>query len=346
MAKNKITGATIPYQLRPLKAIERNLFTELLKRLDSSSDINLNEYRYVGFGAAFLEDFKQLHLALHIIEMDCIEMDAFAFTRQKFNNPYSFINLYNESSTTYINEYFKSDKGQIIWLDYASPRHLAQQLLDIEMMCSKVAPLDIIKFTFNSEIKSFISSHGVKKENKRWCYPTDTSVILEYLKANEGLNKYLPEVTHPQIVNFDQLIRAMCVRAIKRGLSVLNKNLTFLHLAAFTYADGQEMTTITGIICNEGEESKILSDTKLENWQFYTSSNEGNEFIEAMEISAPAMTASERIVIDRLLSDTNEKDVASKLEFKYGIDEDEHRILIDGYRKFYRYLPYYSKIIY
>jgi hypothetical protein len=93
MAKIKFSGATIPYQLRPFKAIERNLFIELLRSLESSPDISLIDYRYVGFGAPFLEDFKQLHLALRISDMDCIESNDFAQTRQLFNNPYNFIRL-------------------------------------------------------------------------------------------------------------------------------------------------------------------------------------------------------------------------------------------------------------
>ena len=99
MAKSSVSGATAPYQLRPHKAIERNLFMDLLKRIDAANNVDLTKYRYVGFGAAFLEDFKVCHLELGIKVMDSIEMSKFAYSRQIFNNPYNFLTLYILSIT-------------------------------------------------------------------------------------------------------------------------------------------------------------------------------------------------------------------------------------------------------
>src|SRR5205809_597881 len=98
----KISGSTLAYHLRHHKAIERNLFLNLLKHLNNASMIQLKDYRYVGFGAAFLEDFKILHSEFAITNMDCIEADAFVQTRQEFNKPYDFIKLFPDTSTAYI----------------------------------------------------------------------------------------------------------------------------------------------------------------------------------------------------------------------------------------------------
>ena len=346
MAKVKITGSTIPYQLRPRKAIERNLFIDLLKKLDACSIVNFKDYRYVGFGAAYLEDFKQMHMELNVTKMHCIEMDENAFTRQKFNNPYYFIRSFNKPSTEYIDEDLKFNRNQIIWLDYAMPRHLRQQLLDIELLCSKLSSLDVIKFTFNSKIGSFISSHQVRKEG-RYCMENDFKTILSYLRGDATYNNYLSEdIEVRHFVNFDLVIRSMAIRAINRGLANGNKGFKFYHLASFSYADGQDMTTITGIICNNDYEFEIISEeSKLINWPFYNG-RLYSEFIDAIEIAVPDMTVSERFEIDKKIPADDVDAIANSLPFYYGSSMDEHIYLINGYHTFYKYLPYYSKVIY
>lgn len=347
MRKLKISGATIPYQLRPRKAIERNLFVDLLKRLTSFNKITFNNYVYVGFGAAYLEDFKQMHIELGIIDMECIEMDLNAFTRQKFNNPYHFVNIYNVSSTEYIDQSLKAEKNQIIWLDYSMPKMLRQQLTDIEMLCIKLKALDIVKFTFNSNLKSFISTHQVKNNKGNWCSEIEIKTILQFLKKDDTFYKYLPEdVQEVNIFKFDTVLRAMAVRAINRGLSLSGKNLKFHHLTAFTYADGQEMTTITGIISNDEDFSELIYQSKLQEWPFYRNEESDSEIIESVEIAVPDMTVSERIMIDKKIPSEDIETVAKELVFTYGTDMDEHIYLLKGYHTFYKYLPYFSKVIY
>lgn len=355
MKKSKISGATIPYQLRPRKAIERNIFVDLLKRLSSYNKIDFQKYRYVGFGAAYLEDFKQMHLELGIITMDCIEMDENAYTRQIFNNPYYFVNSYNASSTEYIDCDIKYDKNQIIWLDFTSPGLLRQQLSDIEMLCSKLGELDIIKFTFNSNFASFISSHHIKNTEVEFnnlteyplCSVTDLKNILRFLKDDPTLNIYLPEeIDQRDLMQFDKVIRAMAVRAIKRGLKQSVSHLNFQHLTAFTYADGQKMTTISGIISSDDEFNAILSQNKIREWPFYNNGEGSSEFMNAIKIAVPDMTVAERIEIDKKIPSQEIEKIAEGLNFFYGGDLKEHVELIKGYHTFYKYLPYFSKVIY
>jgi hypothetical protein len=52
------TGGSIPYHLRQNKAIDRNLFTDLLSRIGRYK--NISDYTYYGFGGPYMEDFKVL----------------------------------------------------------------------------------------------------------------------------------------------------------------------------------------------------------------------------------------------------------------------------------------------
>ena len=349
MIKPKVTGATIPYQLRPHKAIERNLFIKILKLLDASSIVDIKEYRYVGFGAAFLEDFKLLHLEVNIVDMECIETDFCAYSRQEFNKPFSFLKIHNLKSTEYISTDYKQDKNQIIWLDYATPKELKQQLIDIELLTEKVNSLDILKFTFNAELRSLPISTSAKKKNKDDGM-VDYSQVLNGLSEDSTFQLYIPDNIKirdlTSIEGISSIIRAMAVRAINRGLSKAGSNMNFYHIASFSYADGQEMTTMTGIVATETEFEQILEESKLLSWEFYQGGPVVGEFINASEISVPAMTVSERIEIDRKFPISDAESLAKSISFFYGTTDDENLQLLDGYRKFYKYLPYYTKVMY
>ena len=66
-------GSSLPYKLRPNKAVDRELFLGMLARLAAS--LKLENYRYVGLGGPFLEDFRLIHARLAIKDMVCIEME-------------------------------------------------------------------------------------------------------------------------------------------------------------------------------------------------------------------------------------------------------------------------------
>ena len=333
------TASIIPYHLRPHKAIERQLFIDILRKLDRCAEIDLIEYKYIGFGAPFLEDFKALHLEFGITKMDCIEIDEFAFSRQVFNNPFNFIQFFNQSSTEYITAAgFPQDQSKVIWLDYAIPRELRQQLRDVELLGEKLSRFDIVKLTFNSSLKSFMDTHKLGRDI------TNYKRALTFLEDDPTFQAVMPDGVVPgNLENFSSIVRSMAIRAIKRGLSKSSTGLTFHHIASFYYADGQQMTTITGIIDNEDNFQNMVNQSGLNDWKFFQPES---EIIAGNEIAVPVMTVSERIRIDQLVPTTDTRSIADQLTFFYGRDKDEHNQLVKGYCDYYKYLPYYSKVTY
>lgn len=335
-----MSASTIAYQLRPQKAIERNLFVAILKKLDRAHGIDLNNYSYAGFGAPFFEDFKIMHLEFGIMELDCIEYNLAAYSRQVFNNPYNFIKLYPKSWTDFVTSSdFRQTQNQIIWLDFASPREFRQQLLDLELTASKCSILDIIKFTFNAR------SYEFAKNNK--CNSADWKKMLNVLKSDPTYQLFLPDgiTTKHLIENFSAVFRAMGLRAIERGLAKSGIEAAFNHIAAFDYADGQDMTTVTGIIDSENHFRQVLAESGLENWEFYQSVP-ADEILDANIISVPVMTIAERMEIDRLVPLRNVADLATEIDFSFGDTAEKHLQLVEGYCRYYKFLPYYSKVTY
>lgn len=338
MAKHSTTQHTIPYQLRHHKAIDRNLFISLLRKLDRHIGINISEYRYVGFGAPFLEDFKSMHLEFGITKMDCIECNENAYSRQKFNNPYSFVNLHKKNCSDYLSEDFKFDLPQIIWLDFASPSEFAQQLLDLELLGEKINSYDVIRFTFNASISAYAKPN---KNNQS----IDFKKVLDIFKNDPGLQNYFPDHFEAKhiVSDFSILLRAMGIRAIKRGMATAGKDIQFNHISSFTYRDGQMMTTLTGIAASQELFNNINTECNFTNWPFFQSDSH-DEIVPSNHILVPSMTIAERIAIDKLIISNTSKKIAEEIIFKYGSDPDEHSELIDGYCKYYKFLPYFSKI--
>ncbi|WP_407928292.1 O-methyltransferase, partial [Collimonas silvisoli] len=54
-----MSGAYVPYHLRQNKAVDRQLFVDLLTKLNRYKAIG--DYSYVSFGGPYLEDFKLVH---------------------------------------------------------------------------------------------------------------------------------------------------------------------------------------------------------------------------------------------------------------------------------------------
>jgi hypothetical protein len=276
--------------------------------------------------------------------MDCIEADKFVQTRQIFNKPYNFIDLFPYTSTEYISSSdFKQDMNQIIWWDYAMSKEIANQLKDAELTGSKVSNLDILKFTFNCEPHNF---RPIKKSTG-WDKAINYKKAFGILRDDNTFKLYLPETINAKVLEEDlsAVIRAMCIRAIRRGIKEVNPDLDFHHLASFTYADGQRMTTLTGIVCKQDELQKILIESGLTTWAFYKADTP-NEIIPATDIAVPVMTVAERVEIDKQVYSADPIKLAKEVSFCYGESEAEHLQLMQGYCRFYRYLPYFSKVTY
>lgn len=106
------------------------------------------------------------------------------------------------------------------------------------------------------------------------------------------------------------------------------------------------MTTTTGIVTDSNEQfNSILDNTKLKDWAFFVQPQQ--EIYDSFEIKVPSMTVSERLELDKKLFDKNGGILTEEFtQFKYGVDDDEHRKYIDGYRDYYKYLPYFGKVTY
>src|SRR5258705_185711 len=140
-------GSSLPYRLRPNKAVDRELFLALLGRLAAS--LRIESYRYIGLGGPFLEDFRLIHARLGIQDMVCIDLEENVHQRQIFNRPVECIECVNSTLEDFIDS-TEFDKPVIIWFDYTEPSKILDQIERFARTVSEVSINSILRVTLNA----------------------------------------------------------------------------------------------------------------------------------------------------------------------------------------------------
>ncbi|WP_133295614.1 O-methyltransferase [Burkholderia reimsis] len=321
-------GGSIPYHLRQNKAIERNLFIDLLSRVGRYR--NISDYAYVGFGGPFLEDFKYLHSTLRLTDMTSIEIDINVFNRQKFNKPISCVKLVNQSSSEFLTDH-SFIKPSVVWFDYARPSDLGLQLAETQNLVAKLGEGDIFKITLNATPETLGS-------------PPRGEDLREFRrdKASIRLGQYGPvEITVDDVTNanYPKLLLAALKSAARQGVQG-NRRVYVQPLSSFLYRDGQQMLTATGILLSPTDKDKFLRETRLEHWKFHDF-----EWDVPRSISVPEMSVKERLAVESYLPESPSKSIIDQMGYHIGNDEDEALGLMENFSEFYRMFPWYSKVV-
>ncbi|HDV6321353.1 TPA: hypothetical protein RJR38_003198 [Burkholderia multivorans] len=321
-------GGSIPYHLRQNKAIERNLFIDLLSRIGRY--VNISDYTYIGFGGPFLEDFKHLHSALRIEKMLSIELEENVYYRQVFNQPVSCVNLLHMSSSDFIYHHDFSP-GTIVWFDYASPSDLGAQLSETQRLVEKLSHADIFKITVNADPQTL----GV---------PSNDAPLLPFRKAvaADRLGDYAPATMDDHSVarsNYPKLLLSAILNAARHGLRA-SGDLWLQPLTSFSYKDGQQMLTFTGIILLKDKIEEFLKQTRLESWKF-----SNLDCICPMPISVPAFSVKERLFVESLLPAHAAETIIDKMGYTIDDNINDAHTLMKNFVEFYRLYPWYSRVV-
>lgn len=326
------SGSNIPYHLRQNKAVERVLFEEQLKILGSwlldVSNKSIEEYRYVGFGGPFLEDFKSIHRNLNIKNMLSIEYDENTLMRQRFNKPISCINLPDEPLDS--SEFITKDQFQIetiLWLDYVNTDYNSQ-LNDIKNAVEKMNEFDILKMTFNANVSNIKS----EKENLHEGRLEEFSKLIS--------DDYRPSKMDPDSFTAKRFHNVL-IKEIQNALSLgvrHKKDVEFVILSAFVYKDGQKMLTVCCILLTTKSKAKFEEKAKLKDWEFYFHDDK------VYDISLPSLSARERIEIERLLPNGGIEEVKNHLGYNISHTASESNSLLENFINYHSRYPWFGKI--
>lgn len=327
------TGSSLPYHLRPNKAVDRELFLSLLMRL--APTLALEKYHYIGLGGPFLEDFRLIHGRLGIMKMTCVETEEHVHKRQLFNRPFGSIECVHKSIEDYLDE-TDLDSPAIIWFDYTEPKSITTQ---IERYARTIgtAPLgSILRITLNANPESLgkpdpsdisVEADGDVSEDR-----AQKPTIQEWRLARfkERLGSLFPsglaadDMTHK---NFGKsLLLSLKLAVEKESLSFRDRRIIWA--LATHYADGQAMITATLVVCQKEDET---IEELVKDWEFHATTDAPHR------VDLPALSALERLTLES----TN--DALTKMGFelpKSNMGENP----IDVFKKFYRIYPHFSRV--
>lgn len=326
-------GSSLPYRLRPNKAVDRELFLSLLMRL--APKLALDKYHYVGLGGPFLEDFRLVHGRLGIAKMTCIETEAQVHKRQVFNRPVASIDCVHKTLEDYLDE-TDFDAPAIIWFDYTEPKGITTQIERFARTIGTVPVGSVLRVTLNANPTSLGKPDpkdlSVEVEDEasedRGVKPTIQEWRLARFK--ERLASLCPSDVTPDDMSFKKfgpsLLRALKLAVDNEVLSFRDRRIVWA--LATHYADGQAMVTAALVVARKDD---AATEELVKGWEFYATTDAPHR------VDLPALSTLERLTMES--NDNAENVMGFKLP-KSDMGEDPFEV----FKKFYRIYPHFSRV--
>jgi hypothetical protein len=324
-------GGSIPYKLRPNKAVDRELFLGMLSRLAAS--LKLEGYRYIGLGGPFLEDFRLIHARLGIKSMVCIEMEEAVHLRQKFNTPINCIEFAHSTLEEYLDS-TEFDRPVILWFDYTEPGSITDQIERFSTTIGQVPVGSILRITVNANPTTL----GTPKPEETGAQIGNFANVGQKLtvpqwrleRFRERLGALFPSDLTSEGMTFKNygkaVLRAIYLAVQREMLSQKDRKVVWS--LATHYADGQPMATATLLICSNDDKT---TEELVKEWEYF--SEPGSPLL----LDMPGLSTLERLTMEAC------EDPRARLGFdlpKTEMGEDPFL----SFRKFYRVFPHFSRV--
>lgn len=332
-----MSGASIPYHLRPHKSVDRRLFLDLLTRFERWK--SLSDYVYISMGAYPLEDHKLVHRQIGITRLIAFDLEAAVVARQKFNKPIETCHCLHGKSDQIISNLdsvlaecsFANPSGLVIWLDYTDPKQIGQQVREFETLLDKLRVGDLVRVTVNAQANSLVDPQAsgasplLATEKRQRQFHNLKSRINEFLPSGAGPDDMTREML-PVVIS-----KAFGAAALK-SLPVTGENV-FCPLSVIRYADGEQMLSITGAIIPRTARNEFVERLDLAKWPFFSS-----DWIEVHELLVPALTTRERLFLEKGIVSKPTTALISELGFDVAADIPIDKFL-ENYKNYYRFYP-------
>lgn len=339
-------GSSLPYRLRPNKAVDRELFLSLLVRL--TPKLGLEKYHYIGLGGPFLEDFRLVHSRIgigrkrrgrRIGRLTCVESMPEVHKRQRFNRPLASIKCVHSTLESFLDRTTFTTPA-IIWFDYTTPRGIPSQIRRFAATIGKVPIGSILRVTLNADP----SSLGEPPPAKDLSVAVDGEVSVDraqkptmaewrFERFKERLGTLVPAGVTADGMTFKRygptLLQVLKLAVEKEELSFTDRRIVWA--LATHYADGQAMVTAALVVCPP--EDRMI-EKLVKDWEFYATTDNPHR------LDLPALSSLERLTME---SNRNPRrklgfELSKVSESKLGDDP------LEVFKKFYRLYPHFSRV--
>jgi hypothetical protein len=326
-------GSSLPYRLRPNKAVDRELFLSLLMRLAPA--LGLEKYQYVGLGGPFLEDFRLVHARLGLKRMTSVEAEEQVHKRQQFNRPIASIECVHQTLEEYLDGH-EFEGPAIVWFDYTEPKGITTQIERFARTIGTVPLNSVLRVTLNAnpeslgkpdanEISVEIGDAASGDRNQK---PTVQEWRLARFKERVGQHfpSGLPAdgMTHKNYGS--SVLRVLKLAVEKEALNFRDRQIVWA--LATHYKDGQAMVTAALVVCAA---NSTAIEELVKGWEFYSTPDLPHR------LDLPALSTLERLTME------SNDDAREKMSFdlpKSDMGEDPFSV----FKKFYRIYPHFSRV--
>lgn len=326
-----MSASTLPYQLRPNKAVDRELFLSLLSRI--SGTLQIEDYKYIGLGGPFLEDFRLIHARLGITDMVSVEIEPSVHKRQEFNKPIPSIKCLPGTLEDYLDS-TSLNQPSIIWLDYTSAKDLPLQIDRFVSTLSQVPLNSIIRITLNAHPDALGQPKKGELIHKRNEGKDGGGTSLEcwrldMLKQRLGnLFVATTEATGMNKETYGETLLSTLYNAVEDGKKLIFDRSIIWALATH-YADGQPMITATVVVADPKLESAILDC--LKGWSYRSGPDSPHK------LNMPSLSTLERLTME---SNPDARSLISYDLQDTALGGDP----FESFRRFYRVFPHFARV--
>lgn len=344
-----MSGSSLPYRLRPNKAVDRELFLSLLMRL--APRLGLEKYHYVGLGGPFLEDFRLVHSRIGIGRkrggrivgrLTCVESELEVHKRQRFNRPVASIKCVHSTLEKFLDQTTFA-KPAIVWFDYTAPKGIASQIQRFAATVGTVPIGSVLRVTLNAEPGS-LGGGGEEPSGKDLSVEVDGDVSADraqkptkaewrFEQFKQRLGTLVPSGLSADAMTFKKygptLLHVLKLAVEKQALSFTDRRIVWA--LATHYADGQPMVTAALVVCGRDD---VNTEKLIRSWEFHSTPDDPHR------IELPALSSLERLTMESN-GNAHRKlgfDLAKVIESKLGVDP------VDVFKKFYRLYPHFSRV--
>ncbi len=325
-------ASSLPYKLRPNKAVDRELFLDLLSRIAAS--LRLESYNYVGLGGPFLEDFRSIHARLGIQEMTCVESEESVHLRQRFNCPVPSIECIHSTLEDYLDSTTFSQPA-IVWFDYTDPQGMTSQIERFTRTIGEVEVNSILRITLNSnpsslgkpdpnEVSVQLDDADARSDRR----PTEQEWRLSEFRNRLG--NMFPSDLRPEGMTYKEFGKSVLSAlriAVERELLNLPDRRVVWALATH-YSDGQPMVTATLIVTDVADDS---IENLLAEWPFFSTPTN------PLKLDMPALSTIERLTME------SHEDPTSVMGYKLP-KSDMGEDPLACFQRFYRMYPHFARV--
>lgn len=335
-----MSGSTLPYRLRPHKAVDRRLFIELLARCERWK--TLEKHAYVSMASYTMEDQKLIHRLLGIQRLLAFDFDQEIVRRQHFNRPigdakciHSTANdLTADIDSALVNAGITDHAGYVVWLDYTNPNDIGEQLREFEQLAAQFAPSDIVRVTVNAHYDWWAG-----RLNPAQPRTVEQRQQRAFTKLQTSIGDFLPHDLTSADLSEEGLAKtlARAFGMVADRAVPAHGGRTLVPLSIVRYADGMQMLSMTAMVCATEEIDGMREKLGMNTWPFHSM-----DWTDVKFLAVPDLTVRERLYLEQHIE---EDDAAIAQGLGFNLDDvTEMDGFLSNFRGYYRHYPALSPV--